>query len=106
MELLIFIIAWLSSIIFHEIGHVFMLRYINGTYPIVYYKDKSLEVGDDKDYKNLSKVEFNRVVMSGIGLGLFPIILFSPHLPYYYFIPLLFIYYRGCNHDIKIYKKC
>lgn len=94
--------TYLISVVFHELGHLHYLgRVIKQNVPL-YLNLKEIVVGDNKHYKNLSKEQYQNMLLSGIFAGFIPLIIF-----YFIFdwgIILFITYLLGCDHDFKELK--
>lgn len=72
--ILFLVIIWLAAIISHEYAHKRVFKALGRDVAIKWYKC-SLQVGDENDYKGLKNKELYKIYISGVLLGLVPIIL-------------------------------
>jgi len=92
------VLILLSSIFWHELGHLLYYKLVKNRNVKIYYLDKNLEVGKSEDYDCLSEPEYKSMLLSGIGFGIIPIIVCGILNPIYFLI--VFGYGFGCWHDI------
>jgi hypothetical protein len=101
------LMTYLLSIVFHELGHWFML-WANGRKTAFYFGFKNNRLfcgtGDHLDYIGLDNESKNSIYAVGILTGLIPIALVSFLFNPAYWI-LLAPYILGCWKDIKLILK-
>lgn len=86
---------FISSIVFHEFGHFFYLNRIGK--PFKFKIDMSKDI---KFISNLNDLTYFKTLLSGISLGLVPILIGAYFLDELYII-LVLPYTFGCWFDIK-----
>lgn len=98
---LLFVIVVVLSIIFHEFGHLVILRKLKNKWVTLEYLKGDINVGTDKDYKGLTDREYRTVAFVGFLFGFVPIFVFLPTLFWLYGSGALFAYVVGSRHDLK-----
>lgn len=89
----------LFMVAFHELGHYFYLRSLGKKVGIYINKWLVLTVGKREDYQDLNNLQYLKVNLSGILLGLAPIFLWISDGSYIYLM-LLAPYIGGCSSDL------
>jgi len=99
MILVYIILTLLLTLIFHELGHVLSMAWINGEFPEIKLGWREIVIDDGNE--TLRPV----VYLMGIVGGLFPLVSF-----FWFNVPgaiiLILLYFVGCKYDIKqLFKK-
>lgn len=93
------VIFGVMSIAVHEWAHVEMLRGL-GRKAKLHWRKGCFEAGTPKDYKGLSNRQLRKVYLSGVFMGLIPIIIGSTLFTPLYWL-LLLPYIAWSRQDIK-----
>lgn len=72
--MLFLIIIWLAAIISHEYTHKRVFKTLGRDVAIKWFKG-CLQVGEEQDYTDLKNKELYKIYISGVLVGLIPIIL-------------------------------
>lgn len=89
-----------GALVFHELGHIFTLRYYNGQYPNIYFREFSCVIGEPKDYRYLGPLEKLSVYLAGVFMGyafIGSLVLSYPQLPFVFITTSM--YTILCVHD-------
>jgi hypothetical protein len=98
-QIILSLCLFISAIIFHELGHLFYFR-SRGIKAKIYYKKLGFEIGTNKQYETLTDKEYKHLLLSGILLGILPILIATQYFTYG--LLLLIPYFMiGSIEDIK-----
>jgi len=107
----VFIFVYIISIMSHELGHIVSFKYVTKKTPYVTVRKKrwfppqmDFVVCNKSDLALLNDNQYKFVIKSGIFVGIVPILLFIPFLPFWMVGCLSLIYFVGCFHDIKLLR--
>lgn len=95
--------AYLFAILAHEVGHIVYFDKI-GIKAELRFNNGSIEVGSKKDYNKLNNKQYKELMLSGIVLGLIPIIitaLATNGMLGLFILAMLIPYLLGAASDIK-----
>jgi len=92
-------LVFFISIILHELGHYWYAKRLRNNVKIV-FEDGELETRTDY-FSN--KEQQNKFIMSGVMLGLVPILIYSIFVSRIY-IFLLLPYAYGCKYDLEVFR--
>lgn len=97
------VVAYIISHYIHEIGH-YISAYFCGLNPRLFYNKLNIPVGVNY-HDNNSKLTNNIITISGILLGMIPIIIFkfilNSFMTDFYFVAITLSYLIGCQYDFK-----
>jgi hypothetical protein len=95
--LMVLFFVFLLATIFHEFGHLAMMWIYKKRPRIKFSFRKGITIGDKYDYLGLNKMQYIAVMMSGIAMGMLPLLFLSK----WWFIITMTLYLAfGCRSDI------
>ena len=101
LELFLFVVLLLSSIVFHELGHLIFIKKYGGKAEINFkLMDFVSEIPD-----HATKQQTKEIVMVGILAGLPPLFFMMFLLDPVFLIIGGLLYFVGCKHDIRMLRK-
>ena len=99
-EIFILLSLWLWSIVLHELGHYIILR-VFGRKPEIRIRSDRIVVGHDYDYNGLTDKQLYLIYMSGVVLGLIPVVLIIKYYNLLISLVVLGFYIFVSRSDLK-----
>ena len=98
-EGILFIVLILASIIFHEMGHLFLINRYSGKKHKLEFNRNTRDL--ECDINGLNLVQIFYVTLVGVISGFTLISLFVNYISGYTYLALITLYFSGCRHDLK-----
>ncbi len=106
MRTLFIISVMISSIIFHEWGHIIAFSRIKKKKIKLRFKKGDFICGEAGDYRGLTTEQYKVILVFGIGMGLIPLFIFFGAFYWFEVILIFGSYLAGCRSDIALYYNC
>lgn len=102
-ESVFLLFVFINSIIYHELGHWLYFRFVLKRRINFYWKNKTIQVGNEKDYQDFQPHDYMRCALLGILFGLIPIWIATQIT--YIAIVLYIPYTLGLKTDLQIIRE-